>query len=118
MAEGLILNPDWAEPVKTRLVPNGQELVGEMIQPGATVMLEGIQTIRDNRLAKAFDWGRSELEIPFIQLENLQRKYPDLASPDGGIKLKAWKQFLRNPESLPYRVRTGGRFQGRSVGGI
>ena len=118
MTGAVLLPSPWEEPIQTRLTQEGGQIIGESIQPGATVMLEGIQTIRDNRLAKSFDWGRAELEIPHVQLLNLQRKYPDLASPDQGIKLKAWKQFLRNPESLPYRVRQQGRFQGRSVGGI
>lgn len=118
MAEGIILNPAWDEPVKTRLVPDGRELVGEMIQPGATTMLEGIQTIRDNRLAKSFGWGRAELEIPFIQLENLKRRYPELGSTDQETKTRAWKKFAASPESAPYRVRGHGRFLNRSVGGL
>ena len=118
MSDGVYLPSSWAEPIKTRLTEEGGQLIGESLQPGATRMLEGIQTIRDNRLAQSFDWGRSELEIPVLQLVKLKVKYPDLASPDSGIKLKAWKLFLRSAESLPYRVRAGGRFQGRSVGGV
>lgn len=118
MTEPLIVNPDWAEPVKTRLVQDGGQLVGEMIQPGATRMLEGIQTIRDNRLAKTLDWGRTELEIPILQLDKLKLKYPDLASPDGETKTRAWKRFAASPEAAPYRVRGRGRFLARSVGGI
>jgi hypothetical protein len=118
MAEPVIINPEWDEPVKTRLVPDGDRLVGEIIQPGATVMLDGIKTIRDNRLAKTLDWGRAELEIPIIQLENLKRRYPELGSPDHETKTRAWKRFAASPESLPYRVRGRGRFLARSVGGI
>lgn len=118
MADGIVINPEWDEPVKSRLVPNGDQLVGEMIQPGATLMLHGIKTIRDNRLARSMDWGRAELEIPIIQLENLKRRYPELGSPDQETKTRAWKRFAASPESLPYRVRGRGRFLARSVGGI
>lgn len=113
-----VLNPEWAEPVKAVLVPDGDKLVGVQVQPGATAMLQGVEVIRNNRLARSMDWGRAELEIPFVQFENLKRKHPELASPDQGIKLKAWQRFLRDPESLPYRVRGRGRFLARSVGGI
>ena len=118
MSETVRLNPEWEEPVKVDLVPEGEKLWGVQVQPGATTMLEGVQVIRDNRLAVDMDWGRPELEIPFVQMENLKRRYPELASPDHDIKLKAWKRFLADPESLPYRVRGRGRFMGRSVGGI
>lgn len=118
MGDAVLLLSPWADPVKTRLTEEGGQLIGESIQPGATRMLEGIQVIRDNRLATELEWGRVELEIPTLQLDKLKRRYPDLGSPDSGIKLKAWKTFLRSAESRPYRVRAGGRFQGRSVGGI
>jgi hypothetical protein len=118
MADAFIINPEWHEPVKTRLVPDGDRLVGEMVQPGATLLLDGIKTIRDNRLAKSLDWGRAELEIPIIQLDNLKRRYPELASPDAETKTRAWKRFAASPESAPYRVRGRGRFLARSVGGI
>lgn len=116
--ETVRLNPEWEEPVKTDLVPEGDKLYGVQVQPGATTMLEGVQAIRNNRLAVDMDWGRPELEIPFVQYENLKRRYPDLVSPDRQIKLKAWQRFLADPASLPFRVRGRGRFLGRSVGGI
>ena len=118
MADALLLPSSWDAPVKTRITQEGGQIIGESIQPGATIMLDGIKTIRDNRLAKSLDWGRVELEIPEIQLINLKRRYPDLGAPDGETKTKAWKRFAQSPESLPYRVRGRGRFLSRSVGGI
>ena len=106
------------EPIRVQLVEEGDKLYADWTQPGARTLLEGVQVLRDNRLARAMPWGRPEMEIPAVDLHFLKLKYPDLASPDGGIKTRAWKRFLASAESFPYRVRPRGRFLGRSVGGI
>jgi hypothetical protein len=45
------------------------------------------------------------LSIPFEDYLALQVKYPELASPDGQIKTRAYKRFMASPESKPYRLR-------------
>ena len=49
--------------------------------------------------------GRWMLSIPFEDYLALQVKYPELASPDGQIKTRAYKRFMASPESKPYRLR-------------
>jgi hypothetical protein len=49
-------------------------------------------------------WGEMMLTIPAHDHAALVRANPDLAAPDGEIRLKAWKRFANSRESLPYRV--------------
>jgi len=49
--------------------------------------------------------GRLALTIPPGDYQALRRANPDLASPDGKIRSRAWVKFMQSPESLPYRVR-------------
>jgi len=110
--------PDEPDPITVRLVEEQGTLYSDWRQPGRNALLGGIQTLRQDRLAKGFRWGRPELEIPAIDLHFLTKANPDLASRDATTKTKAWKKFIASPESLPYRVRARGRNLNRSVGGI
>lgn len=49
-------------------------------------------------------FGKFELCIPELELHNLKRRYPDLASPDMQTRVKAWKKYIRSVESKPWRV--------------
>lgn len=51
------------------------------------------------------DWGYVALNIPVPDMRVLQVRYPDLASLDHEIQLKAWKKFIASPESAPYKLR-------------
>lgn len=51
------------------------------------------------------DWGYVALNIPIPDMRALQLRYPDLASIDREIQLKAWKKFIASPESEPYKLR-------------
>ena len=52
---------------------------------------------------KDLSFGRLALSIPEDHYEVLKMLYPDIASPDAEIKLKAWKAFCISEESLPYK---------------
>ena len=54
--------------------------------------------------AKTLSFGKAELCIPELVLQNLKKKYPELAAPDMQIRVKAWKKFLRSTEAKPWRV--------------
>jgi hypothetical protein len=49
--------------------------------------------------------GRMVLQIPWEDFERLKLKYPDLGSPDGKVKTRAYYRFMASDESLPFRVR-------------
>jgi len=49
--------------------------------------------------------GRWMLSIPFEDWLRLREKYPDLASPDGKIKTRAYYKLMASPESIPFRLR-------------
>ena len=49
-------------------------------------------------------FGRQALSIPVLDLMHVLKRWPDLASPDGQIKKRAILEFLKSPESEPYRV--------------
>jgi len=50
-------------------------------------------------------FGRLALSIPELDHHYLVQKYPDLASPDAGIKNAALAKFMASSESIPYRVK-------------
>lgn len=107
-----------ADPIRVDLVEQQGTLYADWLQPGRGTLLEGIRTLRQDRLARQFGWGRPELEIPALDLHFLKKANPDLASLDAATKTKAWKKFLASDASLPYRTRGRGRNLNRSVGGI
>jgi hypothetical protein len=109
---------DELDPITVQLVEEQGTLVSDWRQAGRRQLLDGIQTVRQDRLARKMPWGEPSLEIPVVDLHFLKKANPDLESLDGEIKTKAWKKFLASPESLPYRVRGRGRNLNRSVGGI
>jgi hypothetical protein len=48
-------------------------------------------------------FGRNMLTIPQLDYQRLIRAYPALNSLDTVEQTKAWKKFLRSPESEAYR---------------
>ena len=106
------------DPITVRLVEEQGTLVADWQQPSRGRLLDGVRTLRQDRLARAFEWARPELEIPALDFHFLTKANPDLASRDGQIKTRAWKKFLASPASIPYRVRGRGRNLNRSVGGL
>ena len=49
--------------------------------------------------------GRFTLSIPYLDYENLKRKYPVLAHGDPEQVKRFYDWFEKSPESLPYRVQ-------------
>lgn len=109
---------DELDPITVRLAEQQGTLLSDWRQRGRRSLLDGVQTVRQDRLARKMPWGEPSLEIPLVDMHFLKKANPDLDSLDGETKTKAWKRFLASPESLPYRVRGRGRNLNRSVGGI
>ena len=55
-------------------------------------------------------FGKIELCIPELELYNLKRRFPDLASHDRDIRVKAWRKYIRLAESRPWRVSKSKRY--------
>jgi len=55
-------------------------------------------------------FGRVVLNIPIVDMQAINLRYPDTAAPDAEVRTRAWDKFLASPESEPYRVsRTDGK---------
>lgn len=85
--------------------------------PGYTPasILKENQEVLDRGGSKHMDWGGLYLSIPNQHLHYWRRRYPDLDSEDGDIKLHAWERFLRSDESRPYRVSKPKYFHGTEI---
>jgi len=72
--------------------------------------LEAIRRIREGIDPKPKTLGPNggfagvELSIPEFDYQFIRARYPDLTSPDAGIRTAAWKKFAASPESEPYRT--------------
>lgn len=49
-------------------------------------------------------WGEMMVTIPRTEFDALVRANPDLAAPDGGVRLKAWRKFANSRDAIPYHV--------------
>jgi hypothetical protein len=78
-------------------------LVRENYQPTRTAVLEGIKQRRDAGANVDAPFGRCMLTIPQLDYQRLMKAYPALNSHDTAEQTKAWKKFLRSPESEAYR---------------
>lgn len=67
-------------------------------------ILKHNQEVMDRGGSRTGSFGKVELCIPELELRNLKRRYPDLASKDREIKVKAWKKFLGTAEAKPWKV--------------
>jgi hypothetical protein len=67
-------------------------------------VLEQARQLRVDGTRPGTPWAGSELMIPELDYYVLVRRFPDLASPDAEIRLKAWKRFLGTSLADPYRV--------------
>lgn len=67
-------------------------------------ILKHNQEMLDAGGSQSGSFGKVELCIPFLVLEKLKRKYPDLKSQDREIRLKAWKRFISTAEAKPWKV--------------
>jgi hypothetical protein len=84
----------------------GESLVTIREQHARPLILDTVARVRaDGGIADREGLGRWALSIPFEDYIALRDKYPELASTDPKIKSRAYRRFMRSPESLPYRVR-------------
>jgi hypothetical protein len=75
-------------------------------QPSADLILNRNAELRKNPGAlRDLSFGRLVLNIPVNDLEMLERKYPELRSPDSTERTAAWARFTASAESAPYKVR-------------
>ncbi len=89
--------------VKTRVWFEHGHLVREHYQPSRVAELERIKQRRNAGNMQDAAFGRCELTIPQLDYQRLIRAYPALNSHDTVEQTKAWKRFLRSPESEAYR---------------
>ncbi len=90
--------------VRTRVWFEHGHLVRENYQPSRTAVLEATKYRRDHPgIMKDAPFGRAMLTIPQLDYQRLMKANPALNSLDTAEQTKAWKVFLRSPESEPYR---------------
>ena len=84
----------------------GDTLVRRQIQPARDSILEFNQELRKNEGAlQHLSFAGAELNIPDLDLIRLQKKYPELNSPHGETRTRAWLKFMGSAEADPYRLR-------------
>jgi len=81
-----------------------QLLLSRLDKQDCSEILKHNQEMLDAGGSQSGSFGKVELCIPFLVLEKLKRKYPDLKSPDREIRVKAWKRFISTAEARPWKV--------------
>ena len=89
--------------VKQRVWFENGAIVRENYQPTRKAVLEGIKQRRNAGVNIDAPFGRCMLTIPQLDYQRLIKHYPALNSLDTVEQTKAWKRFLRSPESESYR---------------
>ncbi len=89
--------------VRTRVWFEHGCLVRENYQPSRKAILENIKQRRNAGVNVDAPFGRCMLTIPQHDYQRLMKAYPALNSFDTVEQTKAWKKFLRSPESEAYR---------------
>ena len=91
----------------------GGELVREAVQPSRRSILEFNAEVRKNPgTVRKLDWAGLAVNIPELDFYRLQKMFPELNSPDGEIRTKAWRRFFRSSLADPYRVADRSRARG------
>lgn len=82
------------------------KLVRKLTQPDRMLILEHNKVLRNHKGAiKDCSFARFHLRIPMEDYEMLQRKYPVLRNGSNHERNNFYKRFIRNTESIPYRVQ-------------
>ena len=89
--------------VRTRVWFEHGAIVRENYQPSRNAVLESIKQRRNDGVNIDAPFGRCMLTIPQHDYQRLISHYPALNSHDTVEQTKAWKRFLRSPESEAYR---------------
>lgn len=87
--------------------PHEDRIYRQLSQPSRKLILERNAELRKNDVIKDLSFGRFIADIPLIDMENLRKKYPDLASHDSKIRSKALFNLLNSPEGRIYLVGSG-----------
>ena len=95
--------PSSHDDIRTRVWFEHGHLVRENYQPSRKAILEGIKQRRNDGVNIDAPFGRCMLSIPQLDYQRLIKAYPALNSLDTVEQTKAWKKFLRSPESEAYR---------------
>ena len=82
----------------------GTVLRRRQTQPNERALLERNAKLRREGGLADLTFAGDQMRIPEIAYYALQKKYPDLASPDGQTRTKAWKKFYASSEADPYRT--------------
>jgi len=96
-------SPCLHDDVQTRVWFEHGALVRENYQPSRKAVLEGIKRRRIEGVNVDAPFGRCMLTIPQLDYQRLIKAYPALNSHDTVEQTKAWKRYLRSPESEPHR---------------
>ena len=83
----------------------GTVLRRRQTQPNERALLERNAKLRREGGLADLTFAGDQLRVPEIAYYQLQKKYPDLASPDGQTRTNAWKKFYASAEADPYRTR-------------
>ncbi len=83
------------------------ETTRQMTQPSERHILEHTQELRRNPgVLNDLSFGRCQLIIPEVVMEELRRRNPELqAGADNESRTRWWQRFARSSASRPYRVR-------------
>lgn len=73
-------------------------------QPSADLILERNKRMQIEQPERDLSFGRHIANIPYNDLFFLQKKYPDLLSPDKQIRQTALMKILKSPEGAKYLV--------------
>jgi hypothetical protein len=96
-------SPYPPDDIKQRVWFEHGHLVREFYQPSREAVLEDTKQRRLAGINIDAPFGRCMLTIPQLDYQRLMRAYPALNSLDTVEQTKAWKKFLRSPESEAYR---------------
>jgi len=92
--------------IRTDTYTEQGHVVTKRTQPNRDQILRLNQEARkDPGALKHSSFGGLELSIPELDYYKLIRIYPELNSPDGTERTKAWRKFFHSAEAAPYRVR-------------
>ena len=64
---------------------------------------------KEKEAVKDLSFGRWALSIPEQHLEVLKCMFPDLRCQDNHIRQLAWKAFMKNDLSTPYKINANQR---------
>ena len=94
-----------SDDVRTRVWFEHGHIVRENYQPTRSAVLSEVEARRNSpgSVRDVPGLGRCALTIPQLDFQRLIKLFPDLVCPDGQEQTNAWRKFMRDPLSEPYR---------------